>query len=367
MEQSPVFEKSLLDQRSNLIHLDAWPQVSKIYEEKRYKDAIIAMLEYVNKEQVEKYGNSEKTHFEFAHGSIRLYVDIADEGFTVRAPFLKVGDKNVIPFLRQITEMNFNTLVMPRIVLEDGVLEFRFSSPMDGAFPYKLYDLFKNICHTADNFDDFFIEKFGVERAEDMKIEAFSEDMLHTAYEKFQQYVKETLEYVTDLESKRSYGFAREIILIQLQKIDYYMRPQGFLKGELEMIVKILKSQNPNVQKLADAKPLLEKLLQMSQEKFAESMYKVEVFVPEGAKLDLNGVKNYFKRTVEDSKKDLTARSYVGAYLVLAGDINGLFFYNDLPADVFKKLEKLLEDSSQKDWKEASETLLKGVEGLMKS
>lgn len=367
MQQAPVFEKSLLEQRSNLLHLDAWPQVMKTYDEKRYRDAMMALLEYVNKEQVEKYGNADKTHFEFAHGSIKLYVDVSDEEFSVRAPFLKVGDKNVIPFLRQITEINFNTLVLPRIVLEDNVLEFRFSSPIDGAFPYKLYDLFKNICHTADNFDDFFIDKFGVERAEEMKTEAFPAELLDTAYEKFQQYLKETLEYAVDLESKRSYTFAKEMMLLQLQKIDYYMRPQGYLKGELEMIVKTLKAQAPDVQKIADAKPMIEKLLELPKEKFAESMYKVEIFLPEGGKMDMNGVKEYFKRTVEDAKKDLSARSYLGAYLILAGDIASLFFYKDLPAEAYEKLENILVEAGGKEWQQASEGLLKGIEEIMNS
>ena len=104
----------------------------------------------------------------------------------------------------------------------------------------------------------------------------------------------------------------------------------------------------------------------MAKEKFAQSMYKVEVFVPEGGKMDVMGVKNYFKKTVEDAEKDLERRAYEGAYLILAGDIYSLLFYNDLPEDIYKMLVELLEKASGKPWSEADTVLLEGLQNLMK-
>lgn len=347
-----------------MVDLDQWPAVMQVFQEGKYRDAFLAVLKYINKEQFEKYGNDDKTHFEFHHGSNKIYVDVDDKEYTIRSPFLKVTGDKVIPFLRQVTELNFNTLVLPRVVLEDGVLTFKFASPIDGSFPYKLYDLFKNICHTADNYDDFFISKFGAEHAEPLEVEHYSDDELALFYQKFQEYLKEALAYVNYFEGRRLYAFAKEILILYLQKIDYFMRPQGFLKGEMEMVIKGLKGHGPDDQKLSKEKPKVEELLTLTQEKFNGSFYKTEVFVPEGGKMDLLGVKNYFKKTIEDAQKDLERRSYEGAYLILAGDIFSLLFYNDLPQEIFDKLVGILEGSSQKIWSEADEILVSGIQEI---
>lgn len=349
-----------------MINLDDWPKVMQIFQEGRYREAFLAILNYINAEQVKKYGNEDQTHFEFKHGSTVVYVDVDDKDYKVSAPFLRVTGDKVVPFLRQVTELNFNTLVLPRLALKDDVLTFEFASPIDGSFPYKVYDLFKNICHTADNFDDFFIEKFGVEHAEDLKVEHYDDSEVDAFYEQFQGTLKEAMEFVNYFEGRRLYAFAKEILIMELQRLDYSLRPQGFLKGEIEKIIKGLKAREADDQKLMKQKPEVVKLQEMEKEKFAKSMYKVEVFVPEGGKMDLMGVKNYFKKTVEDAEKDLERRSYEGAYLILAGDIYSLLFYNDLPEDIYTTLVGFLEKASGKPWPDADTILFDGVKQLMK-
>ncbi|MCA9374012.1 hypothetical protein KC725_02525 [Candidatus Peregrinibacteria bacterium] len=366
MQNAPTFQKSSLGPRRNMINLDDWPKVMQIFQEGRYRDTFMAILNYINAEQVKKYGNEDQTHFEFRHGSTVLSVDVNDKDYTIRAPFLKLAGDKLVPFLRQVTELNFNTLVLARLVLEDDILTFRFASPIDGSFPYKVYDLFKNICHTADNFDDFFIDKFGVEHAQELKVEHYTDAEVDAFYEQFQSILKEAMEFVDYFEGRRLYTFGKEILILELQKLDYSLRPQGFLKGEIEKVIKGLKAQAPDDQKLMDQKPEVVKLQEMAKEKFAQSMYKVEVFVPEGGKMDVMGVKNYFKKTVEDAEKDLERRAYEGAYLILAGDIYSLLFYNDLPEDIYKMLVELLEKASGKPWSEADTVLLEGLQNLMK-
>lgn len=366
MQNAPTFQKSSLGPRRNMINLDDWPKVMQVFQEGRYRDAFMAILNYINAEQVQKYGNEDKTHFEFRHGSTVVYVDVNDKEYTIRAPFLKATGDKLVPFFRQVTELNFNTLVLPRLVLKDDILTFHFASPIDGSFPYKVYDLFKNICHTSDNFDDFFIEKFDVEHAEDLKVEHYSDEEIDTFYDEFQGILKEALEFATYFEGRRLYAFAKEILILEMQKLDYALRPQGFLKGEIEKIIKGLKARQADDQKLMKQKPKVEELQEMDKEKFAQSMYKVEVFVPEGGKIDAMGVKNYFKKTVDDAQKDLERRSYEGAYLILAGDIYSLLFYNDLPEETYKTLVDLLEKASGKPWPEVDTVLLEGLQNLMK-
>lgn len=367
MNTSPMFDKSLITKDTHMYDFEYWDTVVKTYENKQYKQTIIEVLNYINPDLVEKTGNSDKTKFVISHGSIVIFLDIDDDRYTIRAPFLKMPEQNKVALMRQLTELNFFSLNLTQIVLNDkDELEFIFESPLEMCEPYKIYNILEEICMVADGNDDVFIEKFGAKRLTEPKIERFSTEMVDKAWEKFQAYLKEAIDYIAYFESKNMYPFCWDVCYTTFTKIDYYMKPQGFLRYEIEKAVNELNAQVHLNERVAKAKNALQKFQALSKDKFAESLYKIEVFITEKPKARLPDIQSFIQKTYQNSEQEIAKGDGIGATYTLMTGLLDLFYRRDIPAKIMDKFVSALADMSQKPWGEAATILWRSVDGVMK-
>ena len=257
MNTAPRFDKSFLPPMVSVLNSDYWNVVINTYEEGKYLENIHAVLDYIQKDLSLNALNPEKTRYTIPHGSTLVNLEIEDNILKISAPFLKIPARSLIPLMRQSAEINFGTLVLAQIVLEGDEIFFKYECPLELCEPYKLYRVLEEICIQADANDDIFIEKFGAQRLAEMQVTFYSQEQIDLCFEKFQAYLQEALHYINYFESKRIEYFGWDAMYMAFTKIDYFMRPQGVLKSNLEKAIKELNSNLDMAEKLAKGVNLL--------------------------------------------------------------------------------------------------------------
>ena len=298
-----------------------------------------------------------KSRYAFPHGSITVNLEIKDDHLYINAPFLRIPAKYLIPLMRQVTELNFGTLVLAQIILEDNDIYFRYDMPLDLCEPYKLYRVIEEICIQADSNDDLFIEKFGAQRFSEMQVDPFNAEQIDTAWGKFQQYLNDAKTYQDYFLSKRWEMFGWDAYYIAFTKIDYFIRPQGVLKSELEKAVKDLNANIPFNEKIQKARSITDRLLKMERDKFAESMYMSRQFISEKPTFDVAGIQNYLSKSYNTAKDEMNKKDYIGATLTMLTGMYGLLYYYVIPQTSYNMIVEGLEKSSDKAWGDAAAAL----------
>lgn len=367
MQTAPTFEESFLPPMMSLLNHEHWATVTKLYEEKDYLATFYATLDYIQTDLSQKSLNPEKTKYTFPHGSIIVNLEINENHLYISAPFLSVPDKFLLPLMRQVAELNFGTLVLTQIKLLQNDIYFKCNMPIELCEPFKLYRVIEEICIQADANDDIFIEKFGAKRFVPMQVEAFTTEQIDWAYENFIKCLEEALAYDDYFQSKRMDSFGWDAFYLAFTKIDYMIRPQGFLKSEIEKGVKDLNANQAFNEKILKARKHAEKLKVMTKEKFAESMYKAKQFISERPTYDLTGLQNYLERSYNNSKDEINKKDYLGAALTLLTGFYGLLYYYLIPKTQYQLIKEALQAASALEWEKAAKTLWETCDNIMQS
>lgn len=365
MEKIISYDKSLLKSLKSSLDRDHWKYVMDEWDAKRYKNAVIGTLEYINRDAIKKYGNPDKTSFNIPHGSIKVQIQITDTDFIVTAPFLGLPDGPKVPVLRQVAQLNFHPLKLSNIILSNGQLNFEYKSPLDTCEPYKVYDILSEITYYADNHDDEFIKKFNAKRLNEPEVEMYDSQTVDKSWERFTAMINECKEYIQHFEGKRLPYFVWDIVSITLRKMEYALSPQGFLRVELEKTINDLMNQNLNINdKINRGKEFIDKLSKYEKASFQADLYKPVIFVPYKTSSSLENVKksleaNYGRFNDEYNKQDYMGAAFTGLYAIY-----DLFYLYDMQDDIRECLESSLENSQQKGYSEACGIYKKAFEQI---
>lgn len=366
MENSISFDKTIMDSLETKITVSKWDETLDVYNQNRYKDAILILLDYIDVNIRKKYGNADETYFKVPHGSVVVEIEITDDKLKIVAPFLKIGAANKIPVFRRIAEINFSPLNLAQIKYENDELNFFYETPLHLCEPYKIYYVLEEICHKADNYDDDFIDAFKVEALHEPKITQFSADVKDTIWEKLNAYLDEAFSYIEYFDQKRIGYFNWDIISITLKRIEYYMSPQGKLRTDIEREVSQLGDSYVHINdRIHNGKQFLQRLKSMDKEELLKDFYISESFIPIKGRCDLNRVKQNFERPFNTASGEIQKGDYMGATLSLLLGFYDMFYYDMVPADVSEKATAALSNAAGKPWKDASEILLKGMDAII--
>lgn len=365
MNTAPSFDLSLLGVTKTKLDAAYWPTVIKTFEAKNYPEAFLATLRYIDKSIVDNMSTSGLTEFKIPHGSTEVNISLKDNRFTVSAPFVKVPAQGGLPMLRQLTDINFNILILTQIVLKADELWFEFSCPLEMTDPYKVYDIFREICNNADYYDDMFIEKFGATRIVQVKAAVPAQTDLDSAWDKFQKYLKEADDYIAYFEGRRLYGFCWDMINLTLMRIDYFAGTQGYVKTEIEKTIYEMGAQMQINELVAKGKVALDKLKTYDKAKFQACIYRPNVFISPKTSTDLVSVQNNLRTFYDRSKNEIANSDIIGGTLSLMYGIMNLYFRNDIPPELSEILNAGMLRASGQDWKVAADELWKAVNTVM--
>lgn len=365
MNNNLTFQKTITGSLKSNIDVNVWQQVQDLYDKGNYADTIRACINYIDPSIEKKFANNDRTEYHVPHGSVIVHVKISDAGFSVNAPFLNIDGAKQVPILRQVAQLNFTPLTLSRIELEGTQLHFKFSCPLDACEPYKVYDMLREICINADNYDDEFITKFSATHIQEPKVYAYTLEQKNAAWNNVQQYVKEALEGYEQLENKRLTNYLWDVLIITLLKIDYFCSPQGNLRVELEKAISNLNSKDDYYQRLSGGTAFLKKLQNYDRTSFENNLYKIDVFVPYKFRTDLESVRNSLKYAHETADKEIKAVDHVGAVFTMEYGILNFFYNHNVEDAISDVLTNAMEKASGKPMSEASGILYQAINTIM--
>lgn len=366
MNNAPSFHKTLSGTTGSHVDATRWDKALQLFDARDYLASVHTVIDYANPELRKKYGNESQDEFHIPHGSVIVHLSLKNNTVTVRVPFLELPQTNVVPLLRQITQINFQPLNLAQIQLNGQQLEFFFSCPLELAEPYKLYYVFRDICHYADIYDDDFTEKFGAKRLIEPKIIPYAEALAEQAWQDTQQNIKEGLEYLNYFESKRWYFFCWDILMITIQKIEYHISPQGMLRNELEKGVRDMNGKDNSNERVSRGKALLLKFQNMPKEQFVKDLYKAEIFIPYKWRTSLQNIQDNIRPAYEQAQKEMNSKDHIGVCMTVIYNYYNLYYDNNIEDDIASVINSGLESASNKPWAEASGLLFNSLERIMK-
>ena len=124
MKQTLTFNLSTIASTESKIKVDYFDTSVEAFDNGEYLQSFYALLDYVNDEFREKYGNAKGTEFNIPHGSIVVNIKIENDWLLIHAPFLSLPEKNRIPLLRQVAGLNFNAMDLAQVELKKDRLAF---------------------------------------------------------------------------------------------------------------------------------------------------------------------------------------------------------------------------------------------------
>ena len=365
MNNNLSFKRTIVGTLKSNVNVDAWNTVLEKFDNKQYAEVVRGCINYVDSAIETKFANADKTEYNIPHGSIIVQVKITANELVVNAPFLSLEGSKQVPLLRQVAQLNFTPLALSRIDLEDDKLYFRCEVPLDACEPYKVYDIFREICINADNYDDEFITKFDAKRIQEPKIISYDADKKETAWNTMQSYISEAFAAYEQLENKRLTGFLWDILSITLLKIDYFCSPQGTLRNEIEKAITNLNGKDDYYARLGAGKEFLKKLQNLDRTKFENDLYKIDVFVPYKFRTNLESVRNNLKYAHETADKEIKAMDYLGATLTIEYGILNFFYSNNVEDSIAEILTQAMENAAGKPTQESARILFDAVNKIM--
>ncbi|MEO0471958.1 MAG: hypothetical protein AAF206_20190 [Bacteroidota bacterium] len=365
MNTAPTFHRSLLGSTQSKVDANQWEKVTQLYEAGRYHEAIVGILRYVDPQLPSRTGDEELRHFVIPHGSIVVELSIEAESVSVRAPFLGIRDANQIALLRQVAQINFTPLNLANIMLEGEKLVFSYSSPLDACEPYKMYELFREICYYADYYDDEFIKKFNASRLREPVIHPFPDAQKQRIWDQIQAYLQEAFRYIEHFETKRQFGYAWQIISISLMRIEYFCSPQGLVRSEIEQAMEVQDANGQLTDKIARGKEFLRKLEQYEAAEFQADLYKTQTFIPYKFRSTIENIRSNFQDAYQSAKQDRDSNDHLSAALSMMQIFLKLFFYNNVNDEIAAPITNALEAASNQAWGKASDELWQAMHHIM--
>jgi hypothetical protein len=366
MNQSPLIISPIFDSSIMKTNPEKWDSVIEDWENKNYSNVLKGIIEYVDASILSKAKNSDFTDFSIPHGSAVVNIKIENDEFTVNAPFLNLPEKNTIPLLRQVAQINFHPLVLADIILEGNQLSFKYSCSLSLCEPWKIYSVLYEICYNADIYDDEFIKKFGATRIQEPIVTPYPQAKLDEIWDILQKFVNESFEYIKFFQDKRWDGYTWDAIMHVLYKIEFALGPQGQFRNELEKTISMMLDQDASLNELnIKGIKYLESLKNYKRTDFDKDTYIVETFIPYKTYLTLENLRSHSEEGWKRAQGEINSNNYQGATYSLLYTILKNFYNHSIPAEYSTILRNGLINSSNKPWKDAAQILMNTMNSIM--
>ncbi|MBN8683510.1 MAG: hypothetical protein J0L99_12750 [Chitinophagales bacterium] len=262
---------------------DGFDRAVALFESGEIMPAYQLFLEYLRDEQEENIqwrteGNT--LHFDFWQGSQHIYGTATPEKVRVESKVVHAGELN-IGFLRRLMEYNFR-LKFSRFTLDDeNCLTIVFDTFTEDGSPLKLMHALRELAIHADKQDDLLLEEFrSLSPAEPRLFGELPEAEKQVKY----QFIQSSIDRLADLlengkpEAEKYPSNYAYLILALAFKLDYLVKPEGFMMDTLEKIrgIFFLKSERNAQMKISAARKEFQKLQTRDEAALAREMYRTK-------------------------------------------------------------------------------------------
>ncbi len=220
---------------------DAWDQAMDLFDQSKFLQSYHKLLQYLSDDEAENvkwWKDQEGIHFELLQGSKKItgFADhrkVHAEAKIAKATNLEEG------FMRRLLEKNYDLQYSHFALAPDNTLTIRFDTyTLDGS-PYKLYYALKELATNADKQDDLLIDEFReLEAVEISHLRGLPEELKAVKYRFLEGEIRKTLVYIQEgpLEARQYSGGMAYLLLHLCYKLDYLIKPEGFMMETLERI-----------------------------------------------------------------------------------------------------------------------------------
>ena len=366
MKNAPKYFKPILGNLSAKNDAKYWNKAVECYEKGRLRDTLHNTINYCDPMALKRFRDSDQ--IAIPHGSTVLNVAIREGYIQIIAPFVKLGDGNMMPLLRQVNEINFSVLTTSQIRLHDNELFFFYQTQMEACEPYKIYDAFHEICIQADYYDDIFVEELGAERFREPEVKQFSKGQHKTLWKDFQEILAELDKHIEYLRDERSFAVALDAAVLTLMKLDCVLAPQGKLRSDIEKRVSagMQKGQLSDAEKLGEIMDGIHKLRdEYDEAKFAHSMYIPSFFISVRTPIALPRVQEILRSDYANAEKEIAHDRHISGYYYMAFGIYNMLYRYAPPVKIEEALNHGLKKASGKKWPEAAHQLQLHIQKIM--
>ncbi len=365
MNSTPKFYKNLWGDLQGNLNSATWTLVTEAWKEKQYLTSFHTLLDYINPAIRTTHGNATQTEFKVPHGSVIVSITLKNDIVEIICPMVDISSATRIPLLRKVAELNFYPLSLAQMRLVSNQLSFHYSTTLDTCEPFKTYYVLKEICQTADRYDDEFCVKFKAKHVMEPHVTYVSAQQTELAWSQANEIIGETLTFASYFDSQRWFGTSLDFLIIALKRIDLCLHVQGFLKNEVERTIGELGNGNLNItERNQIGRKFLLQIQQMGKDDFAKNLYISETFIPEKWRINGEQVKNAIQEALKQTQKYHNEKSYIAACIEALYCIYDLFYKNNMDNVVNDLLFNTLEKASGKPWEESSGILLNGLQSI---
>lgn len=364
----PKYQRPLKSLKEPMVHVDSWYEAIDAFDEKNYDLSIRKLLNYINPEVAKKVtSNTGDFSFEYPQGSSTITFGVRNQLLFIEAPFVKITpNTNKIALLRRVSELNFSHLTLPQIHLLGDLLWFKYETPLHLCQPNKIYDALREICITADDFDDEFIEKYEAENIQEPVVEQLCEEDKNKVWEHIQEVLSQYKTYMSYFEEKRWEGSQWDIIMLSLFQLGNMPYINGILRTDLyEYISNINNGRIDFKLRLDKGKNFFKQLSEKSKEELMKNIYHAQSFMG----LKWRSSSKILQEVAVDYEEDIRKYKssddsfnivYYLEYLYLR-----LLYYYTLDENYKEFLMNTLERASDKTYEEGAKVLLETYEHLL--
>ncbi len=259
----------------------AFDRSLELFDQGQHLDAYQHFMRYLKDDAVDSVHWREEAgnlHFEFWQGSQRVTGFANSEKVKAESKIARAEDLNV-GFLRRLMEANFN-LKFSRFALDpDNTLTILFDTHTTDGSPLKLLYALRELAIHADKQDDLLLDEFKVLSPAQERIFG---DIPEAEKEAKYNYIRSEIGRIfAELDKAKpdpnTYPGAYAYSMLALAfKLDYLVRPEGFMMDAMERIHGIYFAKNdrtPQV-KITNIRKDLQKLLDRPKEAFFKEMYR---------------------------------------------------------------------------------------------
>lgn len=342
----PSYKRPIASISDPINNVEHWNLAIDAFDEKDFKKSIIEVINYMNPKLLEGKNTDGDIEIVQMQGSAEVHVLVTDKIFSVKAPFLKITEQtNKVALLRKISELNFTPLNLAQIQLENNELSFEYEMPIELSQPHKVYDILRNVCVYADDYDDMFIEKYNAAFYKEPKFTPLTDSEKEQVWQQITTVFEDYKNYTQFFKDKRWDDFQWDNLAISMLKISNMPYVNGKLRSDLiEYIGNLYNSHldfNFRVDKCVN---FMKKLTEKSQDGILKNVYHAEQFISlrwrSSAQIITDRLKNNLER-VQDYEK---AESNFNLSYYLQFTLLKLIYDYNLEDHYKKAIEDILEE-----------------------
>lgn len=362
----PRYKRPLSSKLDPKVVVSHWEEAIDAFDEKKYYSAAVDVINYINSKVLEGADTSESVEFSHMQGSAEIRVKVTQETFTIKAPFLRLtDDTNKIALLRRVAEVNFSPLTLAQIELEGDELWFSSEIPIALCQPNKIYDLIREVCIYADDYDDEFIDNYKAAFYKDPQIVPLSAEEGDIAWSQISNILEDYQNYDAYFKEKRWDNFIWDIIVISLLKLSNMPYINGSLRSDLIEYVSNMFNSDLNFQfRIDKGTNFMKKLSEMPKDKFMKHVYHAEQFYSLRWRSSPQIITDRLKHNLDQVKKYENEESHFNLSYYLQFVLLKLIYDYNLEDDYKVVIYQALEDVEKLPPDEAAPILSKAYYSL---